>query len=103
MTMPSEKMCYFLCYRRRGRSKNIDWDHPTGGMVVEPLKVIGNIAVSDFRSAIEAMEDRFHCGPGEDLVIMEVFEQEYQSLAWLLHIKWQRDMHQFFELMEVTG
>lgn len=93
--------CYFLCYRTRKYSpQGIPWDKPTGGLVMEPSRILHGIPIVDAETARDVLEDRYHCGPGEILWIAEVLERKDQRKAYLLHEKWERDMLSFLELMQ---
>ena len=65
---------YFLVFRHRTRKRSIDWDRPTGGLVMQAERFVEGFPVADFRLARDVIEQRYHCGPREELVIAEVFE-----------------------------
>ena len=90
--------CYFLCFRRRRNSK-IHWRHPTGGLVVEPDRVVSGIPLAALQLVADVFAERYHCGPGEELIIAEVFEKRERRLALTLHRRWEREAWEFRELM----
>jgi hypothetical protein len=91
---------YFLCYRIKNCRRNINWTNPTGGLVMEADEFVQGKPISDHQLAANVLELRYHCGPHEALVIAEVFEEPEMLLARRLHQRWEREQHEFLELME---
>jgi hypothetical protein len=92
--------CYFLIYRGPDKTP-INWVEPTGGLVVEPKKIVDDIPIADIGLVQQVAEHRYHYGPGEFLVIAEVFEPLEQGVADALHDEYEKDLREFLELMEV--
>ena len=99
--MNDAPLCYFLVYRVHNWEPNgIPWHRPTGGLVMEPLKVVDGIPVSDYKLAGQILEERYHCDAGELLCVAECFAEPEQNLAVRLHEKWDNEMHEFAALMD---
>ena len=97
------KKCYFLIYRHSKLCYVIDWEQPTGGMVLEPDFVVeGHAGVCRMRIQDEA-KDRYHCGPNEDLLIAEVFGEYECRAAQRLHQQWMADRIDFMTIMSASG
>jgi len=94
-------MCFYLCYRRQAGGR-IRWKHPTGGFVQKPESFVQGCPIGDFQLAAATLERRYHCGPHEELIIAEVFEQEEMRMARQFHRKWQWERTSFLELMNVS-
>jgi hypothetical protein len=58
--------------------------------------------VCDFKLAGSVLEQRYHCGPDEELVVAEVYERKEQRLARKLHTEWEGQMSEFLELMNCS-
>lgn len=98
--------CYVLVFRvPRCGGYGFDWDKPTGGLVMEPAKILDcngqRIAVADWTLARELAHERYKPAPWEELVIAEVLEKPQQQLAARLHLTWELEMRSFLKLMEV--
>jgi hypothetical protein len=93
--------CYFLAYRKKS-GKKIRWDSPTGGLVMKPDRFVEGYPVGDYQLAYEVLKRRYHCGPGEELVMAEVFEKREMRLARKLCQEWNREAVEFIDLMEVS-
>lgn len=96
------KYTYFLAYRKRCGKLSVNWRKPTGGLVQKPARFVEGYPVSDFQKAGRILERRYHCGPHEELIIAEVFEQEEMRMARQFHRKWQWERTSFLELMNVS-
>lgn len=96
--MNAPLFCYYLVWRTDDASV-IDWDEPTGGLVCEPERYVDNYPVCSMPLVKSVCKMRYHCAPGESLVIAEVFEPEDQYKADILHQHWEREMFHFKELM----
>jgi len=98
---------YVLIWRvPKGGLYSIDWDKPTGGMIMEPRKVLTTqcgrrLAIVDWSLARSVAHERYHCGPGEELILAEVFEPAEQRLAKVAHLRWELEIRSFLQLMEV--
>ena len=90
---------YWLIFRRNDDCGCIDWDNPTGGLVVETNNVVEGIPVGNMEVIREVCLERYHCGPGEHLIMAEVFEIEDQQRAVILHEQWESEMKTFMEMM----
>ena len=90
--------CYFLVFRNKAGDP-IDWDTPTGGLVVLAEWVVYGHAGCDIPLVRDIIEQRYHCGPSEQLVLAEVFDNDEKYQATLLHKHWDMEMHDFKELM----
>ena len=95
-----KKRCFYLCYRRKHSRRSIDWTRPTGGLVMEADGYVYGYPICDFQLASDVLHQRYHCGPGEALIIAEVLEKEERSIAKRLHLRWEQDMADFHDLME---
>lgn len=95
------QLCYFLIYRLRPGRK-LRWNHPTGGLVMEPGRVIAGVPAADLKLASDVAEQRYHCEADEKLVLAEVFQRKEKKLAQRLHALWEEEMHAFLELMNST-
>ena len=96
-------LCYFLAYRVREWEPNgIPWHRPTGGLVMEPLKIVNDIAVSDFKLAGEILAERYHCDADQVLCVAECFAEPEQNQAVRLHHQYDMDLEEFRELMRVS-
>lgn len=93
------KSCYFLVFRG---SKNtpIDWEEPTGGLVMQ-FDVVDGHTRPDYDLAIDVIEQRYHCHSDETLRTVEVLDKEDRFTAHLLHKSWDIEMDSFLELMKV--
>jgi hypothetical protein len=90
--------CYYLLFRQPS-PRSIDWDNPTGGLMLKPERYVDEFPIGDFQLAAEVLKKRYHCGPHECVVIAEVFEKKEIRLARKLHLKWVADVREFRELM----
>lgn len=90
--------CYFLLFRQR-TNLSIDWDNPTGGLMMKPERYVNDIPIGDFQLAAEVLKKRYHCTPYESVLIAEVFEKREIRMARKLHVKWLADVKEFRELM----
>ena len=96
------KHCYFLLYRVPSvQTKPINWDKPDGGLVMKPKHVCSGVSVPDVELAQEVASHRYHCAPHETLLLVEVFEEYDKSRARRLHKLYERNFHEFLELMNV--
>ena len=93
------KLVYFLAYRKKVSKLSINWRRPTGGLVMKPARIVDGYPVSDFQAAADLLEARYHCSPGEELIVAEVFEREEIRLARQLYHKWHWEAREFKELM----
>ena len=96
--MSAPQYCFFLVYRTTHHDE-IDWDHPTGGLVMEPKDIIDGIPLSDINLAEEVSCERYHCDPNEWLMIAEVWNNREKCLAAHLHREYEREMEDFHALM----
>ena len=96
-----DSRCYFLAYRMRNGDP-IDWEEPTGGVVME-ARLVEGIPMSDYDIARQVLEDRYHCAPGEILVMAEVYGDREKWQATVLHRFWEREYVAFHELMAVSN
>jgi hypothetical protein len=92
------KHVHFLIYRLRS-GESIRWNKPVGGLVMRPKRVCAGIEVADFGLAEEIAQHRYHCGPGEELILAEVLEEKDQVKSHRLHHRYERDFEDFLELM----
>ena len=82
---------FFLVYRSTIYSpKQIDWQHPNGGLVMYRR---------DAGYARDVAALRYHADPGEELIIAEVWEKTDRDLARLLHEIWEQQAAEFEEWM----
>ena len=97
------QLCYFLVFRHIIASRRkIDWKNPTGGLVIKPIKYAGKKPVADMGEVATIFEERYHCGPHEELLIVELFSKNDQEMAWKLHSQWELESLEFQELMELA-
>lgn len=94
----NNNLVYFLVYRKRVGQK-LRLKHPTGGLVMEPNKYLYGNPVADFGLAADLCEQRYHCGPHEELIIAEVFCKKERVMAMKLHQLWEDEQHEFLEMM----
>lgn len=95
--------CYFLVYRRYSDCrKKIRWREPTGGMVMAPGSFYQGVPVSDWTLALSVIEQRYHRGPNEELIVVEVFSRKEKRLAQQLHDQWEQEAAEFMELMTIS-
>lgn len=92
------KHVHFLAYRLK-EGESIKWTRPTGGLVMKPKRVCKGVEVADFVLAEEIISHRFHCAPGEHIILAEVLEEVDQVKAHRLHNRYERDYSDFLELM----
>ena len=92
------KHCYFYIFRVSQSGK--EWKRPVGGLVMKPKRICGDTAITDFGLAEEVASHRFHCAPGETLVVEEVVDPSHFDKIRRMHRKYERDMSEFLELME---
>ena len=96
-------LCYFLIFRRYISCKReLRWNKPTGGLVMIPDRVVDGHSVADMCLASDVIELRYHCGPHEELIVVEVFSKREKRLAERLHEKWEAEYEEFVELMECS-
>ena len=98
--MNAPQFCYFLVYRTI-EFGHIDWNHPTGGLVMEPIKIIDGIPLSDHVLAEDVAKQRYHVDPWEYLMLAEVFQPREKCLAAKLHNQWEREAEEFHALMTI--
>ena len=94
--------CYFLCFRMDKNAGQIDWDNPTGGLVMEAENIVFDMAVATQEQcnlAREILSQRYHPRPDEAFLIAEVYELPDKLEAAALHEQWESDMAEFHELM----
>lgn len=92
---------YFLIFRVRD-GKRINWSRPVGGLVMKPKRICSGVAVADFGLAEEIASHRYHCAPDENLILAECMEEVDQKKALRLHRRYEREMNEFLDLMEVA-
>lgn len=93
-------MSYFFVYRVL-KGEEVDWDNPTGGMMLKfPKK--GGIPVVDACVLHRVASQMYHCGPHEQLLVVELFEEHEQHAARVLAARYECEIAQFKELMEVS-
>ena len=92
---------YYLVYRYPSDNCEISDRTLVGGMVIKCHKVYMGQPLGDWVTAHEVAMERYHTTPMEGLGIMEVFEDDLQQLANSLQARWDREVRQFKELMEV--
>ena len=80
---------YYYVYRERADShETINWDEPTGGLV---------LPTADTCHAMDIARERYHTAPYEELIIAEVWEDEKKWTATLLHKAWDVEMRTWLE------
>ena len=94
-------MCYFLIYRVL-YGQQPDLQHPTGGIVYQPEAYYWGLPVVDYHVIEDLVGQRYHAGPNEQLYVQEAVDKEDINKAEMLHNQWEVDMHEFYELMEVS-
>jgi hypothetical protein len=92
--MLSERYVYVLVYRVHV-TQRIDWNQPTGGLVIELADLQQKPSLR-----YDLAHERYHCGPGERLVMVEAMQVSTQRLAAQLHHEWECDVLKFVWLME---
>ena len=85
------KRTYYFVYRVPDDSAHcIPWGEPTGGIVlVNPNQ----------SQAMDMARERYHCTPGETIVLAEVWGPEEKFKAGVLHRSWELERDKFLELM----
>jgi hypothetical protein len=83
---------YYYLYRHRKSPIHIDWESPTGGLVVEGRLLPHQV--------LDIAKQRYHCAPWEQILCVEVLRQEERWEAALLHQAWEMEMRQWLELSE---
>ena len=68
---------------------------------MNPVRMVEGIPVADMAIAADVLAQRYHCGPHEELVIAEVLCRKEKRLARELHRKWDAEMSEFVEMMQV--
>ncbi len=94
------KHCYYLAYRQKNDGRSVPWDRPTGGLVMDPEEYVQGHPIGDSAAAYEILQERYHCGPDEVLIMAEVFEKRECMKAHRLHHQWEHSMNQFLEMMD---
>jgi len=69
---------------------------------MRPKRICHGVAVCDFGLAEEIASIRYHCAPDEVLILAECMEEVDQKKALRLHRRYERDMNEFLDLMEVS-
>lgn len=96
------KHVFFLIYRIPSPAvAPTRWDRPDGGLVMRAKRICEGVAIADYVLADEIAHERYHCAPGQQLLLVEVFEEHDQNRVRRLHRKWERDRVDFLELMRV--
>lgn len=94
------KQVHFLIFRLKD-GESIPWSKPIGGLIMKPKRVCSGVAVADFGLAEEVASHRYHCAPDEVLILAECLEEVDQKKAIRMHRKYEREMSDFLELMNV--
>jgi hypothetical protein len=92
------KHVHFLIFRIPSGDP-IRWTKPVGGLVLKAKKICSGVAVADFGLAEEIATHRYHCAPGEELILAEVLEEKDQIKSHRLHARYEREFSDFLELM----
>ena len=67
---------------------------------MQPVCFLEGIAIPDMCLAADVIESRYHCGPHEEIFIVEATTRKQKTLAKRLHGEWESQMSEFVELME---
>jgi hypothetical protein len=94
---------HILIWRTNKSMSDIDWEEPTGGLVMNGERKMSQAGVTflapDWPLVKEIAHARYHCGPHEELVIVQVIEARERFVAELLHRHWEKSMAEFVEMM----
>jgi len=83
---------HYLVYRVQDTGF-VDWEEPDGGLV---------LYLDDVPFLHRIAERRYHCDPGERLIIEEADTPEDRWKAVLLATYWEHEQREFTALMEVA-
>ena len=90
-------MNYYLVYRE---PKGQPLTEPVGGLMVTGMSE--QPSFSDVKMLLEVAHQRYHCDRTEQLHLEEAIDPSDQYLAWSMHARWEREMHEWLDWVNDT-